>query len=263
MASPEDMSICSFNCRSFKSSLPAIHELCTTHDIVLLQEHWLLPFDLPILNTAHNDFLSIGLSAVDTSSDILVGRPYGGTAILYRKCLGDKISIVDSSESRISGIQIKTKIGPLLLLNVYMPTNYGDDLSLESYIDCLCQLHALIVDSDAIHTVISGDFNCSPGSRFFGDFASFASDNNLITSDLNRLQDVVTYISDDGSKRSWVDHILSNAAVDNLMDNICILNDVIVSDHKPISFIIKGANLFETKRTTAVNCCTGAYGRRH
>jgi len=143
-----NISVCSFNCRSFKNSIHAIHKLCDKHDIVLLQEHWLLPFELSLLNTAHSDFLSTGLSAIDTSIDILVGRPYGGTAILYRKCLADKINIVDSHESRITGIRVQTTDGPLLLINVYMPTN-GDVTSLESYVDCLCQLHGLIVDTDA------------------------------------------------------------------------------------------------------------------
>ena len=75
MASLRDISVCSFNCRGFKNSLHTIHELCNNHDIVLLQEHWLLPCDLALLNTVHSDFLSTGLSAVDISSNILVGRP--------------------------------------------------------------------------------------------------------------------------------------------------------------------------------------------
>ena len=44
---------------------------------------WLIPDDLYLLNTVHSDFLAYGQSAVDLSTDILVGRPYGGTAILY------------------------------------------------------------------------------------------------------------------------------------------------------------------------------------
>ena len=55
------------------------------------------------------------------------------------------------------------------------------------------------------------------------------------------MQDVATCISDDGTKTSWVDHILSSPSVDNLLSNLCILNDVIISDHKPMSFIISGA----------------------
>jgi len=75
-----------------------------------------------LLNTAHRDF-------VDNSSDILVGRPYSGTAILYRQYLTGRISFADIRESRISEIHLETNIGPLLMLNVYMSSNYGDHKS--------------------------------------------------------------------------------------------------------------------------------------
>jgi len=38
--------ICSFNCRSLKNSLAVVYDLCNSHDIVLLQEHWLIPNDM-------------------------------------------------------------------------------------------------------------------------------------------------------------------------------------------------------------------------
>ena len=57
-----------------------------------MQEHWLLPHDLNTLNDIHPEFLSVGLSAVDTSKDILVGRPYGGTAMLYKKSFAASIT---------------------------------------------------------------------------------------------------------------------------------------------------------------------------
>lgn len=153
------------------------------------------------------------MSAVDISSDVLVGRPYGGTAILYCKSLASQIEIFDSDESRITGIQIKTEFGLLLIVNVYMPTNYGDAACLELYCDCLAKIHAAIVDSDAAHTVIAGDFNCSPNSRFFAEFINFANDNDLLMADLNRLSDTVTYISDDGSKISWIDRLIFYAVI--------------------------------------------------
>ena len=49
----------------------------------------------------------------------------------------------------------------------------------------------------AVHTIIAGDFNCVPNSRFYTEFANFADENNLVTTDLNLLSDTVTYISDD------------------------------------------------------------------
>jgi len=233
------LSVCSFNCRSFKNSACVVNDLCNQHDIVLLQETWLLPNELDLLNNVHCDFYSVGSSAVDISSDVLVGRPYGGTAILYRKSLANSIKFIDSVESRIIGAQFDTSIGPLLLLNVYMPSNYNDDGSLEMYIDCLSKLQALLVDSTAAHTLIVGDFNCSNKSRFFPYFAEFALDNKLVMSDINRLTDVFTYVSDDGRNMSWVDHILCSSLVDNLLLDLNIIYDVIISDHKPLSFKIQ------------------------
>jgi exonuclease III len=228
--------VCSFNCRSVKNCLHAVRNLCDNCDILLLQEHWLLPTELNILNSIHPEFYSIGLSAVDVSSHILVGRPYGGTAILYRKQLANGIKVVNSNESRITGLQMITKSGPWLLLNVYMPTNYEDDYSMELYLDCLSKLQAIIIDSDTVHTLIAGDFNCGLGSRFYPEFMQFANDNNLVCSDMNRLNGVYTYISDDGTKTSWVDHILSSPSVDKLITDIDIIEEVIVSDHKPVLF---------------------------
>ena len=247
--------ICSFNCRSFKNSLPAIHMLCDLHDIILLQEHWLLPNELGLLSNAYSEYQYSGLSAVDISSDVLVGRPYGGTAILYRKSLANQIRILDSDESRLTGIQINTNSGLLLIGNVYMPTNYGDAASLELYCDCLAKIHAAIVDTDAVHTIIAGDFNCSPNSRFYTEFANFADENNLVMTDLNRLSDTVTYISDDGSKSSWIDHILCSYSVDTMVGSIEVINDVIISDHRPLSFTVlcgvadTGSNANETHDT--------------
>ena len=207
-----------------------------------------------VLNNAHPDFYSFGLSAVNLSKDILVGRPFGGTTILYRKYLANKIKILDSNESRITCIQIDTNIGLLLLLNVYMPTNYGDDASLESYIDCLSKLHVLMVESDCAHTLIVGDFNCGPGSRFFNEFSEFAADNNLCMSDISRLQNVFTYYSDDGTKMSWVDHILSTSIIDGLVNNINILNNVIVSDHKPLSFSLNCLDCTLVNSSNMLHC---------
>ena len=53
-----------------------------------LQETWLTHDELPLLRQIHADFDASGVSAMDTGDSILVGRPYGGVAILWRKQLG-------------------------------------------------------------------------------------------------------------------------------------------------------------------------------
>ena len=47
-----------------------------------------------------------------------------------------------------------------------MPTDYGDDTSMETYIDICAKITALYEDCAAISVLIGGDFNCPAGSRF-------------------------------------------------------------------------------------------------
>ena len=75
---------------------------------------------------------------------------------------------------------------------------------------------------------------------FLQNFTKFAIDNNLVTADLSRLSDVSTYVSDDGTKISWVDHILCTAAIGTVLGNITVLNEIIMSDHRPLSFKPQG-----------------------
>ena len=126
-----------------------------------------------------HDVTSSSHDATKRPADILIGRPFGGTAILFRKSIADKVRVCHTDVSRITAIVLDTDMGPLLLANVYMPTNYGDSESLELYVDCLSRLHALIIDTNIAHVIIPGDFNCSVGSRFFEEFSNFALENNL------------------------------------------------------------------------------------
>jgi len=76
IATSRALNVASFNCRSVKSSINEVIQLCNTCDIIMLQEHWLLPTDLSLLSALHVDFLATAHSAVDISTQILVGRPY-------------------------------------------------------------------------------------------------------------------------------------------------------------------------------------------
>ena len=98
--------------------------LCEFHDIILLQEHWLLPFEMDTLSNFHGDFIAIGSSAVDISQNILVGRPYSGTDILYRRKIAKAISVLNTDKPRLTAVRLMTKDGPILIVNVYMPTEW-------------------------------------------------------------------------------------------------------------------------------------------
>jgi exonuclease III len=230
-----NLRVCSFNCRSVKSSINEIQSLCDSNDIVCLQEHWLLPNELNVLSNIHIEFLAAGTSAVDISKELLVGRPYGGTAILYRNTISEYITVLDTKDSRLTGIMVQSLLGPILLLNVYMPTNNGDQECLENYIDTCSRISAIFTECDANNLIVIGDFNCEPNSRFYTHFERLSLDNKLRLTDISRLNgDVFTYCSDSGLNRTWTDHILCNSAVDSLVSSVCIQYEMISSDHKPL-----------------------------
>jgi len=226
--------LCSYNCRSLKNSFTDIRNLCESYDIVLLQEHWLLPFELGMLNEIHSDFMSFGVSAVDTSVNVLKGRPYGGTAILYNKVFSNAISVVNCHESRMCAINIQTNYGPMLIVNVYMPTDLSDDNSYAEYVDMCTKIITVFSDSDAVSIVAAGDFNCRTDSRFHKIFVQFLADHDLICIDHHQLNNVFTYVSDDGLRSSWIDHIICSKYLSHNFTDVKVLYGMVCSDHRPI-----------------------------
>ena len=80
-ATKTSVRIGSFNCRSLKSSVLEISKCCNLIDILVLQEAWLRPEEVGIVNRLNVDFHDIGWSAI--KSDIkLCGRPFGGLSII-------------------------------------------------------------------------------------------------------------------------------------------------------------------------------------
>jgi len=236
----DELSVCTFNCRSVKSSVGEIQLLCNDHNFVLLQETWLLPNELNFLSSIHSDFYSCGQSAVTLSSGILIGRPYGGTGILYRKNLAPLVQSIDAHDSRISAIIFNSAIGPVLIASIYMPTDYQDLDSLIEYEEVCGKLQCIVSDTNAVHCILAGDFQCNSGSRFFDQLSHLASDCNLTISDIVRLNDTFTYFSDNGNCMSWIDHFLCSSTIDGLIISVSVLNDFVSSDHKPLSVCFKG-----------------------
>ena len=127
------MKIASYNCRSFKSSITDVKNLCDMSDICLLQEHWLFKDELSLLSSVHDDFHAFGVSAIDTKKDLFVGRPYGGTAILWKKSLAGSITPKTYNDPRIIGAELSWTFGICLILCVYLPTDCHENFDVFSY----------------------------------------------------------------------------------------------------------------------------------
>jgi len=61
---------------------------------------------------------------------------------------------------RLTAIIIDTKLGSTLVVNVYMPTYYGDAESCEEFTDMCAKITALFRYNDSTYLTDIGDFNC-------------------------------------------------------------------------------------------------------
>ena len=89
-----------YNLHGFNQGATQLRDLCSTSDsnhIIAVQEHWLAKHDLDKLYNVHDSFQCIAKSTMTNKheSGILVGRPFGGLAILIKKSLHVKINFID------------------------------------------------------------------------------------------------------------------------------------------------------------------------
>jgi len=83
--------IVTYNLHGLNNDRSGLSELCNDPDvdIIALQEHWLTPNKLHLLNEVHPDFTGFGISPMTDrlASVVYYGLPYGGIGFLWRKKL--------------------------------------------------------------------------------------------------------------------------------------------------------------------------------
>ena len=137
-----------YNCKNIKSSMDEVRELCARCDIVFLQETWLSEAELPLLSQISPDFYCKGLSAMDTRNGVLIGRPFGGIAILWRKTLGTSAALVLYGESRLLGLELTTCSNnvKILVINAYLPCSSAE--TDDQFVFYLSKLDSIVSSAD-------------------------------------------------------------------------------------------------------------------
>jgi len=87
---------------------------------------------------------------------------------------------------------IKTSEGPVLFVNVYMPTDTRDDNSFDEYVDTCTKISSVFATTNAVYMVTAGDFNASDGSRFDDIYCRFLRDEQLVCIDKMKLSGIFT-----------------------------------------------------------------------
>ena len=133
-------------------------------------------------------------------------------------------------------IKIDMNNEKFLLFNCYLPY-YDNGRNLELYVHLLAKMHSLVLDNDCSKSIIIGDFNCNVDSILFNELTNFCIDNEYLIADVDRLgynSGSFTYVSDANNDCRWLDHVVCSKSAKKLINNIDILHDFLISDHRPI-----------------------------
>ena len=153
-----NFSIISYNSQgSGPGKLEYISELVKNHDLVFLQEHWLMSNQFGIYSKHIDDCYSHCISAM-SSTEIIQGRPYGGCSILWKKDLSACICPIITVSKRLCAVTLLMNNVSFLLCNVYMPTGTSAS-SLEEYRTVLNEIRSIMLNNNCVYIIIGGDFN--------------------------------------------------------------------------------------------------------
>ncbi len=142
------------------SRIQTLKDISLNHDVILVQEHWLHSSQLSIFESNIPDMCAHGVSAIKDNA-ILVGRPHGGVACLWRRSLKAKVTPVDINNERFCALKLEMKHTTLLIICVYMPCDSNIRYSHTSnmYRDVLHCITELCNNECVDSIIIGGDFN--------------------------------------------------------------------------------------------------------
>ena len=234
------LKIISFNCQSLRSNFEIISDLVKKCDVLCLQETLIDDNNHHFLDQIDENFMYAYIPSV-RKADCFVGRSSGGLAVLWRIGTDLKFSSVYFG-NRIMGLKIFSVNNdlPFLLLNIYMPCDYGNENCYIEYKSCLADINNILHSEAYNDFCIVGDWNADPNKgRYFAILTEFMNNNNLFLSDVNNLPfDSYTYISSNFTcSSSWLDHVcVSNP---NVVSDHDIFYGFTVFDHIPLFFNLK------------------------
>ena len=239
MAVGLELSCTTYNLHGFNQGYPLLCSLCSHSDIIMIQEHWLPPFDLFKLDTISSEFTSFASSAMThaVQSDILKGRPFGGVAILVRNNIASKVKCICKMERCIM-----LRLDNLILVNLYMPCKSVDNYS-DVFAEVLACVYNYCNSNSNCDILIGGDFNCelAPSERVLWPIIrDFMTDCDLdLTDHLITGNDAVyTYCQHVTGASSHIDHFIVSRHMLNCVQSVKIVDDGSnLSDHLPVSLV--------------------------
>lgn len=118
------LNFASYNLHGFKNGYSLLLDLCRSHQIIGVQEHWLTKQNLHRFSSIHSEFNYYGVSGMNSamSKGILRGRPFGGVCILWHKSLSSQIVYIGGdADGRCIAARLTIASRSIILFLVYFP----------------------------------------------------------------------------------------------------------------------------------------------
>ena len=179
LARHDVLRIMSYNCRGLNAvKSQYVNSLLCSCDLLFVQEHWLCDEQISSLGLINSDFLSCGVCGF-ASQEVLRGRPFGGSAIFWRKDLHAEFRVLNTGSRRVCAARCVSDTYKLLFINVYMPFEDGDVNTEEFYFQ-LSIIENIMEENADCSVICGGDFNVDfardwAHTKLLGDFCDRVS----------------------------------------------------------------------------------------
>ena len=132
----------------------------TSCDVLCLQETWTIDSNISMFSSIYNNYLFTCISGIDHTTDIIMGRPQSGVAILYKKSLSGIINHITITNRRMCGINITVNNILLVILSIYMPCdNYSRTIVNPPFSDCIDDFECILNDLQCTSFIGAEDYN--------------------------------------------------------------------------------------------------------
>ena len=159
----EMLSVLSFNCHGFNiGTRNYLQSLSMKFDVMLLQETWLSDENCAQLNDISPDYVVVHSSAMKDKlqGDYMRGRPFGGTAVLYKCNLACNVSVIKVNNARCTAVKFCSPVNrDLIVASVYMPYQNGSACNDIEYECTVGHLQGLMDRNLGCDFIFGGDFN--------------------------------------------------------------------------------------------------------
>ena len=151
----------------------------------------------------------------------LVGRPFGGSAIIWKNNIKGNVNEILCQPKRLSCVLYSYNSDiSVLILNVYMP--FDGSNKYDEYSDILNEVNCLILRADAKFVIFGGDFNTdfSRNNQQTKLLREFVLDEHFYSTSMSDPNCVYYTFTNYDNRTSVIDHIIVN---DILKEHIFII----------------------------------------